>query len=256
MQFLVRGALDHGEVGVFISFEERPQDLALNVASLGFDLVHRVVPERVSTGLWRFDDRFDAGLIDYPKSEGITALMTSLTPGAAALERAQGGISAVLETWILVNTFELNGERNRDLSVLKSRGMSHSNQVREFVITCRGVALLDVYVGPGGVLTGCARANQEAADKRASLLIEQEIEHKRHALQRCKALQREQLAKLQPEHESEVFERESSLSALERADEQTILDRVTMARRRQADAITSGDQQRARPQRDGSGGKP
>jgi len=184
--------------------------------------------------------------IDPLKSEGISAVMTSLTPSAATPDEAQGASSRAVDTWILVNTFERNGQRNRDLRVLASRGISHSNQVREFVSTCRGSELLDVYAGPGAVLIGCARAKQEAADKRASLLSEQEVEQKRHALQRRQALHREQLA-LQAECES-VFERARSLSALERADEQTILDRVTMAWRRQADAITSVDH--------GSGGKP
>jgi circadian clock protein KaiC len=181
-------------------------------------------------------------LVDYLKGEGITAVMTSLTAGGAALEETETAVSSVVDTWLLVKAFELNGERNRGLYVLKSRGMAHSNQVREFLITSRGIELLDVYVGAGGVLTGSARANQEAADRRASLLRDQEITQKRRLLERRQALHREQLAKLEAEFEAETFELQNALSVLETADEQTALDRARMATLRRADAAEAADQ--------------
>ena len=174
-------------------------------------------------------------LVDYLKGEGVTAFMTSLTAGGAALEQTETGISSVVDTWLLVRAFELNGERNRGLYVLKSRGMAHSNQVREFLITSQGIDLLDVYVGPGGVLTGAARANQEAADRRAGLLRDQEMEQKQRLLERRKALHREQLAKLQAEFEADSYELQSSIAALQAADEQLAADRANMAERRRAD---------------------
>ena len=101
-------------------------------------------------------------LIDFLKLHGITGMFTSLTAGDSALEKTDIGISSLVDTWLLLRTIETNGERNRGLYVLKSRGMAHSNQIREFVLSDNGIELLDAYPGPGGVLTGSARQAQEA----------------------------------------------------------------------------------------------
>lgn len=104
-------------------------------------------------------------LIDYLKSRNITAMFTSLTgPGIGSQETLDVGVTALIDTWMLVRDIELGGERTRGLYILKSRGMRHSNQVREFIITDNGIDLLDVYVGPQGVLTGSARDHQSAKD--------------------------------------------------------------------------------------------
>lgn len=100
-------------------------------------------------------------LIDFFKAQQITALFTSLTEGGNALERSEVGISSLMDTWILLRRLESNGEHNRGIWVLKSRGMAHSNQIREFVFTDRGIELAEVYLGPEGVLTGTARAAQQ-----------------------------------------------------------------------------------------------
>jgi len=92
-------------------------------------------------------------------------VLVSLTGGGAELEQTEVGISSLIDTWLLVRMVETNGERNRLLYVLKSRGMAHSNQMREFVLSDKGINLVDVYVGPGTVLTGTARINQEARDR-------------------------------------------------------------------------------------------
>jgi circadian clock protein KaiC len=113
-------------------------------------------------------------LIDFLKQQEITSLFTSLTTGyqGVSIEESQIGVSSLMDTWILLRNVEENGERNRTLYLLKSRGMAHSNKVREFVLTSRGIRLLDVYVGGDTVLTGSARvaherraaeANREAA---------------------------------------------------------------------------------------------
>ncbi|HZI89025.1 MAG TPA: circadian clock protein KaiC [Candidatus Polarisedimenticolia bacterium] len=101
-------------------------------------------------------------LIDHLKREGITAFLTNLSAAGSA-EQTEIGISSVIDTWVLLRDIELGGERNRGLYVLKSRGMSHSNQIREFLLTDTGVKLLEVYSGPEGVLTGSMRVAQEAA---------------------------------------------------------------------------------------------
>jgi circadian clock protein KaiC len=116
-------------------------------------------------------------LIDFLKIRQITALFTALTQGANKdIEQTEVGISSLIDTWILLRDLELNGERNRYIYVLKSRGMAHSNQVREFVLTSEGVRLMPVYVGSGTVLTGAARLNQAAREKAEALLRTQKTE--------------------------------------------------------------------------------
>ncbi len=88
------------------------------------------------------------------------------------------GVSSLMDTWVTVRDIESGGERNRGLYVIKSRGMAHSNQVREFVLTSDGVRLVDVYVGPGGVLTGSARLAQESKDRQEEKKRAEEIERK------------------------------------------------------------------------------
>ena len=96
-------------------------------------------------------------LLDFLKNKQITAFITNLTKGYEGREQTAVGISSLIDTWILLRDVELNSERNRCLYLLKSRGMAHSNQIREFVLTDRGVRLLPAYAGTGTVLTGSAR---------------------------------------------------------------------------------------------------
>jgi len=106
-------------------------------------------------------------LIDHLKSRDITALYTDLTHGRTELEATAVHVSSLIDTWLLVRTVEVNGERNRILFMLKSRGMGHSNQVREFLLTDQGIELREAYLGRQGVLTGSARLVQEAEDRDA-----------------------------------------------------------------------------------------
>jgi circadian clock protein KaiC len=97
-------------------------------------------------------------LIDFLKQEGITGVFTSLTPDSqTATADTQIGISSLMDTWLLLANIEANGERTRTMQVLKSRGMPHSNQVREFLLTRQGVELVDVYMPGDRVLTGAER---------------------------------------------------------------------------------------------------
>jgi circadian clock protein KaiC len=97
-------------------------------------------------------------LIDFLKGQHITALFTSLTHDGDPIEASRAAVSSMIDTWLLVRDIETRGERNRGLYVLKSRGMAHSNRIREFVLTEHGVELLDVEAGPDGVLVGSQRA--------------------------------------------------------------------------------------------------
>jgi circadian clock protein KaiC len=125
-------------------------------------------------------------LVDFLKTHQITALFTNLTTGNATRETTDMGISSIMDTWILLRDIEIGGERNRGIYVLKSRGMAHSNQIREFVITKRGIDLLDVYVGSEGVLTGSARLAQEAREREEKTLREEETVRKRALLEEKK----------------------------------------------------------------------
>ena len=104
-------------------------------------------------------------LVDYLKQQQITALMTTLTTGSEAREHTAASISSLVDTWLLLRDIETQGERNRGLYVLKSRGMAHSNQIREFLITSNGVRLVDMYVSRDGALVGSARVARETFDR-------------------------------------------------------------------------------------------
>src|ERR1700748_2223843 len=99
-------------------------------------------------------------LIDFFQSEKITVMFTALSLNNIVNEQTDEGVSSLVDAWLLIRDIEMNGERNRGLYIMKSRGMKHSNQVREFVITDHGLDLFDVYLGPEGVLTGSAREAQ------------------------------------------------------------------------------------------------
>ena len=115
--------------------------------------------------------------IDSLKMKGITAFFTCLIFGQHQ-DLTDMGVSSLMDTWVTVRDIESDGERNRGLYVIKSRGMAHSNQVREFVLSSDGVRLVDVYVGPGGVLTGSARLAQELKDRHEEKKRADEIERK------------------------------------------------------------------------------
>ena len=145
-------------------------------------------------------------LIDSLKSQEITVMLTNLVTGSSSLEHTEIGISSLMDTWLELRVNETSGERNRVLYVLKSRGMEHSNQVREFVLTNQGIELKDVYLGQGTVLTGTARKVQEAKEIAASLVRQQEFERKRREIEKKQALVRSQIEALQTQLEIEQEE--------------------------------------------------
>lgn len=147
-------------------------------------------------------------LIDFLKQEQITALFTSLTSSSngGALEDSQVGVSSLMDTWLLLRNVEYNGERNRTLFVLKSRGMGHSNQVREFILSDRGVDLVDVYLGSERVLTGTARVAQEAQERAAADLRRQDHEHRLRQLAHKRKAIEAQIAALTAEAEADAAE--------------------------------------------------
>lgn len=178
-------------------------------------------------------------LIDYLKSHQITALMTNLTTGSSDLEQTEVGISSLIDTWVLLQDIPMNGERNRGLSILKSRGMDHSNQVREFVFTPKGIELTDVYVGPQGLLTGSARVAQEAHEAASAVTLRQEAERQRRVLERRCQQREARIAALQAELEAEKDALEQISDQHGLREEAARQSRRAMARSRKADDSNS-----------------
>jgi circadian clock protein KaiC len=175
-------------------------------------------------------------LVDYLKSREITALLTNLSHAEGALEQAEFDISSLIDTLLLLRDIELNGERNRGLYILKSRGMAHSNQIREFLLTDRGVQLTEVYLGPEGVLTGSARLAQEAKEKATAVQRSLGIDSKRGELARRQQALEAQIAVLQLQFQTDKEEMERDITCEQAYLEKLEQGRHEMARSRKADS--------------------
>jgi circadian clock protein KaiC len=174
-------------------------------------------------------------LVDFLKARGVTALFTNLGVSSENVT-TEIQISSLMDTWLLLYNRESNGEHNRQLYLLKSRGMAHSNQVREFILTSDGIKLRKVYVGPEGVLTGSARLAQEAKDKAAALVRAQTMERRNREVERKRREITAQIEILQAQLASE----ESEGALLDREgtarEDQLGADRVAMGVSRQVGA--------------------
>ena len=174
-------------------------------------------------------------LIDYMKGQQITAFCTNLISGSAALEATECSVSSVMDTWILVRDIESGGERNRALYLLKSRGMAHSKQVREFILTDHGVELVDVYLGPDGVLTGSARIAREAQERTAEEEREHAKERGRLTAERKRKALEAQMAAIQAELALEEYAVQADADSDSRRLQQREINRDIMALSRSAD---------------------
>jgi len=235
--FFAQATCLRGERCLYLATEEAPQQILRNMLSVGLDLnqyvqkgllrFEAVRPTayglemrlvKIHNWLQEFQPRsviidpmsnlnllgnpgksksFFMRLIDLLKSHKITVLLTNLTSGGTPLEHTEIGISSLMDTWLEVRTIDTNGERNRLLYILKSRGTAHSNQVREFLLTNQGIELIDVYLGQGTVLTGTARVIQQAQEELTQLNRQQEFEHKKRELESQSELLEAQIAALQ-----------------------------------------------------------
>lgn len=275
----VASACTKGKRVLFFTFEESPEQLVRNMRSIGVDLVpwvkkgllqfhatrptHYGLETHLTTSIKLIEsfapdvvvldpiNAFVMGenqsdvktmllrLVDYLKMKGITAFFTSLTAGDSDVETTDVYVSSLIDTWLLLRDIEVGGERNKGLYVLKSRGMEHSNQIREFRLTDHGIELLDVYVGPGGVLTGSARLSQEAQDDAVQSLQEQEIARKQVALERKRDAMEAQITLLRAEFEAEKSEALKVLNIEMAKRERFAQDRARMAQSRKGDAPKS-----------------
>lgn len=260
-----------GERCLFFTFEESPEQLVRNVASVGIDLRQHLVRgllriEAARPSLFGFEmhlarmirdvGRFQpAGvvvdpvsafrgpsfeiqatmlrLVDSLKAGGVTGVFTSLTP-AHTMTEADHRISSLMDTWISLLDIEESGERNRGLYVLKSRGMSHSNQIREYRLTEHGVELSRPYVGAGGVLTGSARVLQEAREQAETVRLRQEAEQRRREFERRRTATERQIAELRAALEAEAAEVAMLNEQADLREQTAEQDREAMAARRGA----------------------
>lgn len=242
----VGAACRRGERCLYFAFEESPHQILRNMRSVGVDLapwvadgVLRYVAVRptfwgLETHLARMHKEVEAfhpaivvldpmynlvtvgtnaevrsmllRLVDHLKAAGITALFVSLDATESASAWKEEGVSSLMDTWLQLRIIEMGGERNRGIYVLKSRGMAHSNQIREFVITDQGVVIRDAYLGGGKVLTGSARLAQELERQRAERAREQEFAYRQRELERRRRMLEHQIAGLQEEVEAQQDE--------------------------------------------------
>lgn len=143
-------------------------------------------------------------LIDMLKVNNITALFTSLNKQTENFrpDLAEESVSSLVDTWITVRDMEGIGERNRGVFIIKSRGMGHSNQVREFIITNNGIELLDVELGPQGILTGSARKSYQFKKTMSDIKLQNEISRKDREIERKRRVLQANIEALRNEFES------------------------------------------------------
>lgn len=268
---MVDAVCARGERALYFSLEESPAQLVRNMRSIGIDLQQWVdagllVLESVRPTAFGFEEHLallhrlvrdhDPSLavldavaslnrvgahvgttsvisrdLDLLKSRGITTVMTTLTH-EDHLETSQVDMSSLIDTWLLLRNDEQNGERNRLMFVIKSRGSAHSNQVREFVLTDHGAELVDVYVGPNGVLTGSARVAQIALERAARADHVDDRERRRSEVSHRTAAIEAQINALQAQLVAETAELERYVPAGDRRLEADVAVRETLARKR------------------------
>ncbi len=197
----VQAACRRKERCIFFAFEESPPQIVRNMRSINLDLARYIrngllqfhsshptehgleqhlvtmykmvrkfkpkvvvidpITNLITVGIVRDVKSMLMRLIDMLQAEGITVMFTALAINNTTNDQADEAISSLVDTWIQVRDVEANGERNRGLFIMKSRGMNHSKKVREFVISDQGIGLVDIYVGPHGILIGSAREAQK-----------------------------------------------------------------------------------------------
>ncbi|MDD1710165.1 MAG: circadian clock protein KaiC [Methanoregulaceae archaeon] len=265
----------HGERCLYFAFEESPDQIIRNMRSIGINLeqwikqgflqFHASRPslyglEMHLVTMYKLIENFQpkivivdpisnlltvgsmsetksmlTRLIDFLKSKQITAMFASLTTLGENLESTEVGVSSLMDTWILLRDIESAGERNRGLYILKSRGMDHSNQIREFLFTRRGIQLRDVYIGSSGVLTGSARLAQEAKDSAQELERKQAIERNQREIEHRRQIMESQINTIRSQFEADKEKLEVASAQEEGTGKILTSDRLAIARQRKAD---------------------
>jgi circadian clock protein KaiC len=179
-------------------------------------------------------------LIDFLQAEQITVMFTALTLNNAVTEQTDEGVSSLVDAWLLVRDIEANGERNRGMYIMKSRGMKHSNQVREFIITDKGLDLVDVYLGPDGVMTGSAREAHQLSEATGEVLRTHAISRKDIEINRKRKVLEAKIASLQEEFESVQDELNKSYIEEELRRETIEKNRKKITEKRQTNNVENG----------------
>ncbi|MCE7063810.1 circadian clock protein KaiC [Dyadobacter sp. CY326] len=232
----------NGERCIYFAFEESPKQVIRNMSSIGIDLqrhidsgllkfnaarptlnglemhlasIHKLIVQfkphavildpitnLITVGSVSEVKNLLIRLIDFLQSQEITVMFTALALNDNISEQTDESVSSLVDAWLLIRDIEMNGERNRGLYVMKSRGMKHSNQVREFVISDNGVDLVDVFLGPDGVLTGSAREEQQLMQKAGIVLKDHAVSRKDREIDRKRAVLESKIASLKEEFES------------------------------------------------------
>ncbi|RYF96707.1 MAG: circadian clock protein KaiC [Chitinophagaceae bacterium] len=226
---------------LYFAFEESPQQIVRNMSSIGMDLqkhissgllqmhasrptlfglemhlvaIHKKIKKfkpsavildpitnLITVGSVAEVKSILIRLIDFLQAENITVMFTALTLNNIVNEQTDEGVSSLVDAWLLVRDIETNGERNRGMYIMKSRGMKHSNQVREFVITDNGLDLLDVYLSPEGVLTGSAREAQQLNEAAGVEMRTHAVTRKDREIERRRRVLEAKISSLQEEFE-------------------------------------------------------
>lgn len=240
--YFANESCNRGERCIYFAFEESPSQIVRNMRSIGLDLephvkndllifhasrptlyglemhlvaMHKLINKNkpkmvvldpitnlVTVGSVSEVKSMLIRLIDFLMEEQITVVFTALSLNTIVNEQTDEGVSSLVDSWLLVKDIEFNGERNRGMYIMKSRGSGHSNQVREFVITNHGLELMDVYLGPDGVLTGSAREAHKLSEQTGEALHEFAISRKDRELERKRKMLESKIASLQAEYES------------------------------------------------------
>jgi circadian clock protein KaiC len=273
----VDATCERGERAMYFAFEESESEIIRNMSSVGIDLQrwvdvgllhfhcfrpsllgleahlfsmqklvgefdpHVVVKDPISS-LLRVGTGADVSAmltrqVDFLKAKGITALFTNLNTETDS-GRTDQDLASLCDTWLLVQSLVGNGEHNRIMYVLKSRGMAHSNQIREFLLTAHGIELADVYVGPQGVLTGSARQAQEAKERSDGTAREEDLEERQVRLGRRRESVEAQAAALWRAFEDEADVVKRLLSSDSTGVEDRAGQRAEQGRLRRADDAT------------------
>ncbi|KKH15493.1 circadian clock protein KaiC [Methanosarcina mazei] len=271
-----KAACEREESCLYFAYEESPDQIIRNMRSIGIDLkpyldsgllkIHASRPmayglEMHLITMRKFLDTFKPNVvvidpisnltnvgtqtdvrlmltrfIDYLKLRNITAVCTSLVEHESTAGINAEGISSLMDTWVNLRFFENSNERNRGISVIKSRGMGHSNQIREYLLTDHGIEIQDVYLGPSGdLLMGSSKAVQEAEELAESVAQRQNADRKKRELEtRLKSLDA-QIASLNSEYETQKEELDRLISDQQLGNEALATGRSELARIRKAD---------------------
>jgi len=260
----------NGEKCLFFAFEESPQQIIRNMKSIGIELeqyveqgllkfhatrptlyglethlvtIHKIVKDfqpdvvifdpisnLITVGSSEEVKSMLTRLIDHLKSNEITTLSNSLTMIGPV--KTDIGVSSLMDTWIDLRSVESNGERNRTINIVKTRGMYHSNQIREFKLTDKGIKIIDVYLGPEGMLTGSARITQISKEKAEKLERELEIEKKQMELEQKRKKIEAQITELKTVFEAEKLELDNIIAKKRLKEKAIANDRDIMAKTR------------------------